>query len=75
MQTIYESASFFVSQFHGCFEIMDRRTGTEICLANSLANAFSARLYAWKQTPPSTSEIEEVLEEYAIWAHIPVRAH
>ena len=59
---------------HG-FEIVDKRSGKEVYLDGSWAEAFQRVILRWQHDTPSEEEVEDTLESYAQLAHNPVRMH
>ena len=59
---------------HG-FEIVDKRTGTEVYLDGSWAELFQQHITAWQVNTPTQEEVEETLEQYAELAQNPVVVH
>jgi hypothetical protein len=59
---------------HG-FEIVDKRSGKEIYLDGSWAQAFQQQIEAWRENTPTQEEVEDTLEGFAQLAHTPVSMH
>jgi hypothetical protein len=59
---------------HG-FEIIDKRSGTELYLDGSWAEIFQQKIVAWQASTPTQQEVEDTLEGYATLAHTPVAMH
>jgi hypothetical protein len=57
------------------FEIVDKRTGNEVYLDGSWAEMFQEKLTLWRQTTPTSEEVELTIEGYAALATQPIRVH
>lgn len=83
MQMLYDSDSFVVVHVEAGkprkkrdgFEIVDKRTNTEVYLDGPWAAAFERHIKAWQSVTPQQEEVEAVLEGYAELAHYPLVMH
>ena len=59
---------------HG-FEIVDKRSGTEVYLDGSWAEMFQMQILAWQRDAPTQEEVEDTLDGYVGLAQNPVVVH
>ena len=61
-------------QRHG-FEIVDKRSGTEVYLDGSWAELFQQQILAWQREAPTEEEVDATLDGYTGLAQQPLVVH